>query len=74
MLSASLSTNRLYDLSLAESRRKVKKDGSKIVQKYSKIYGHTSFKQIMEDKQEEKEVVNMRDMRVRKKTGKGLEE
>jgi hypothetical protein len=68
ILKGTLSTHRLFDLSNAEAARKRRKEESgKVVQKYGEIYAYQARKQIEEDKEEEKQVVNMREKRVQKK-------
>jgi hypothetical protein len=67
MLARALSTNRVYDLSIAEAARKERKEASsKIVQKYSEIYGYQAWREIALDGEDEKEVVNMRNNRLSK--------
>ncbi|RFU25333.1 hypothetical protein B7463_g11001, partial [Scytalidium lignicola] len=61
MLRGALSTQRIFDLSLAAKRRKIKPDGNKIVQKYGEIYGCQALRQIEDDREEEAKVVNMRE-------------
>ncbi|RFU24351.1 hypothetical protein B7463_g11984, partial [Scytalidium lignicola] len=64
MLRGALSTQRVFDLSLATERRKIQPDGNKIVQKYNKIYGRQALRQIEDDREEEARVVNMREARL----------
>jgi hypothetical protein len=67
MLAGALSTNRVYDLLIAEAARKERKEASsKIVQKYSEIYGHQARREIALDEEDEKEVVNIRNSRLSK--------
>ena len=66
-LKGALSTHRLFDLSIAEATRKKMKEGSgKVVQKYGEICGHEARKQIEDDEEDEKTVVNMREKRLQK--------
>ncbi|RFU29016.1 hypothetical protein B7463_g7312, partial [Scytalidium lignicola] len=64
MLQGALSTQRVFDLSLATERRKIQPDGNKIVQKYGEIYGRQALRQIEDDREEEARVVNMREARL----------
>jgi len=67
MLARALSTNRVHDLSIAEAARKERKEASsKIVQKYGEIYSHQAQREIALDKEDEKEVVNIRNNRLSK--------
>ena len=67
ILAGGLATNRIHDLSIAEAARNAKKDASsKIVQKYSEIYGYQAQRDIALDKEGEKEVINMRTLRQQK--------
>jgi hypothetical protein len=65
MLARTLATNRIHDLSIAEAARKErKKASSKVVQKYSEIYDYQAQRDIFLDKEDEKEVINMRNSRL----------
>jgi hypothetical protein len=67
MLARALATNRIHDLSIAEAARKERKEASsKVVQKYGEIYGYQAWRDIFLDKEDEKEVVNMRNSRLSK--------
>ena len=60
MLVRAFTTNKIYDLLITKAARKErKKASSKVVQKYSKIYGHQARRDIFLDKEDEKEVINM---------------
>lgn len=63
MLKGALSSQRLFDFSLASKRRETSKDGNRVVQKYGEIYGKQALRDIAEDRQEELRVVNMRQER-----------
>jgi hypothetical protein len=61
MLAGAFATNRVYDLSIAEAARKERKEASsKVVQKYREIYRHQAQREIFLNKEDKKEVVNMR--------------
>ena len=65
MLAGALATNRIHDLSIAEAARQKRKEASgKIVQKYGEIYGHQARKDIAADKDNEKEVINIREQQL----------
>jgi hypothetical protein len=67
ILAGALTTNRIHDLSIAEAVCKERKEASsKVVQKYSEIYGHQARRDIALDEEDEKEVVNMRNSRLSK--------
>jgi hypothetical protein len=71
MLGGALSTQRLYDLHLAEASRKPTIDGpNKQVQRYGEIYGFQAKAQIKELDQKEKEVINIANQRALKKERK----
>ena len=48
----------------AEKRKERKEGSNKVVQKYGEIYGHQARRQIEEDEEDEKRVVNMREKRL----------
>jgi hypothetical protein len=55
----------VYDLSIAEATRNARKEASgKIVQKYGEIYRHQARRDIFLDEDNEKEVINMRNLRL----------
>ena len=59
----------------AEKRKERKEGSNKVVQKYGEIYGHQARRQIEEDKEDRKRVVNMREKRLQapwKKQYKGV--
>jgi hypothetical protein len=61
MLARALATNRVHDLSIAEAACKERKEASsKVVWKYREIYRHQARREIFLDKEDEKEVVNIR--------------
>ena len=64
ILQGALSTQWLYDLSLATERHKPRADGNKIVQKYGEIYGSQARRQIAEERAEELKVVNIREVKL----------
>jgi hypothetical protein len=67
MLAGALATNRVHDLSIAEAACKERKEASsKVVQKYSEIYGHQAWREIALNEEDEKEVVNMHNSRLSK--------
>jgi hypothetical protein len=67
MLVGALTTNWVYDLTIAEAACKERKEPSgKVVQKYGEIYGHQAQRDIFLDDEEEKEVVNMQNNRLSK--------
>ena len=67
MLARALATNKVHNLSITEAARKERKEASsKVVQKYGEIYGHQAWREIFLDKEDEKEVVNMRNSRLSK--------
>jgi hypothetical protein len=67
VLAGALATNRVHDLTIAETARKERKEASgKVVQKYGEIYGHQARRDIFLDDEEEKEVVNMQNNRLSK--------
>ena len=56
-----LAMNKVYDLLIAEAACKERKEASgKVVQKYEEIYKHQARREIFLNKEDEKEVVNMR--------------
>lgn len=65
VLAGQLSTEYLRAM---QSREKARKDRNqapnKVVQKYGEIYGHQARRQIIEDEEEERDVVNMREKRI----------
>jgi hypothetical protein len=65
ILRGGLSTHRLHDLTMSEKLRQVKKDGSKIVQKFGEIYGKHALRQIEATNVDE--MVNIRAKQERKK-------
>jgi hypothetical protein len=69
ILAGALSTNRIHDLSIAETARKKRKEssgGNKVVEKYGEIYGHQARRDIAADDEDESRVVNMREARLAK--------
>jgi hypothetical protein len=67
ILAGALTTNRIHDLSIAEAVCKERKEASsKVVQKYSEIYGHQARRDIALNEEDEKEVVNMHNSRLSK--------
>ena len=53
-----------------EKARTERNDDGRIVQKYSEIYSNIARHQIAEDEEEEREVINMREQRFKKKQEK----
>jgi len=67
MLSGALAKHKIHNLSIAKAARLKRKDtSSKIVQKYKEIYRHQAKKDIKANDDNEKEVVNMQEQRLRK--------
>jgi hypothetical protein len=65
ILASGLATNRIHDLSIAEATRNARKEASsKIVQKYGEIYRYQARRDISLDEDDEKEVINMRNLRL----------
>jgi hypothetical protein len=65
ILAGGLATNYIHDLSIAEATRNARKEASsKIVQKYGEIYGYQARRDISLDEDDEKEVINMRNLRL----------
>jgi hypothetical protein len=65
ILQGQLATEMLKATNSAAARRQARKEGSsKIVQKYREIYGYQARRQIAEDEEDEKKVVNMREKRL----------
>ena len=56
-------------LRATQSREKARRERNNIpnhvVQKYGEIYGHQARRQIAEDEEEEREVINMREKRIK---------
>ena len=53
-----------------EKARKERNNNRKVIQKYGEIYSSTTRRQIAEDKEEEREVINMREQWFKKKQEK----
>lgn len=58
MLIGTLASHHLHDLSMVEARRKPNVDGVTVVEKYLKLYGHQSFKDIGDEGEEAARVLN----------------
>jgi hypothetical protein len=66
-----LSTELLITIKRSEKARKERKDAlNRVVQKYGEIYGHQARRQIAEDEEDERRVVNMREQRIKKREKK----
>jgi len=65
-----LSTEFLRATQAREKARTERNDDGRIVQKYGEIYGNVARRQIAEDEEEEREVINMREQRFKKKQEK----
>ena len=71
VLAGQLSTEYLQATQAREKACKERNDkGGCIVQKYREIYGHQARRQIVEDEEDEREVINMREQRFKKKQEK----
>ena len=65
ILEGRLSTELLVANKAKEAERKARNDvPNKVVQKYGEIYGHVARRQIVEDEEDEKRVVNIREKRL----------
>ena len=65
ILKGQLSTELLATNNPKEEERRARNDAAnKVVQKYGEIYGHVARRQIAEDEEDEKRVVNMREKRL----------
>ncbi|KAI1000805.1 hypothetical protein K3495_g7393 [Podosphaera aphanis] len=64
MLKRGLASQRIHDLNLTNQTREKAKDGKKVVQKFSVVYGGHARRQIEDDKMEGSAVVNMRDSKL----------
>jgi hypothetical protein len=53
-----------------EKARKERNNNRRVVQKYGELYGNVARRQIVKDKEEEREVVNIREQRYKKKQEK----
>ena len=65
-----LSTEYLRVTQAREKARKERNNDGRVVQKYGEIYGSAARRQIAEDEEEEREVINMREQRFKKKQEK----
>ena len=71
VIAGQLSTEYLRATQQREKARKERNnDNNKIVQKYGEIYSYQARRQIAEDEEEEREVINMREQRVKKRLEK----
>jgi hypothetical protein len=71
VLSGQLSKEHLIAIQAREKARKERNgEPNKVVQKYGEIYGFQARRQIAEDEEEEREVINMREKRVQKRLEK----
>ena len=66
VLAGQLSTEHLRATQSREKARRKRNDTpNRVVQKYGEIYGHQARRQIAEDEEEEREVINMREKRIK---------
>jgi hypothetical protein len=71
VLAGQLSTELLTATKRSETAQKERNDApNRVVQKYGEIYGHQARRQIAEDEEDERRVVNMREQRVKKREEK----
>jgi hypothetical protein len=71
VLVGQLSTELLTATKRSETAQKERNDApNRVVQKYGEIYGHQARRQIAEDEEDERRVVNMREQRVKKREEK----
>ena len=62
VLAGTLSTEQLRATVARQKARDQRNKGlNKIIQKYSEIYSHQAHRQITEDKEEEREVINIQE-------------
>jgi hypothetical protein len=67
ILKGQLATEQLKASNIARKIREARKaEPNKVIQKYGEIYGYQARKQIAEDEEEERRVVNMHEKRLQK--------
>jgi hypothetical protein len=65
-----LSTEYLRATQAREKTQKERNDDRRVVQKYGELYGNVIRRQIVKDKEEEREVVNIQEQQYKKKQEK----
>jgi hypothetical protein len=70
VIAGQLSTEYLRATQAQEKAQKERNNNKRVVQKYGELYSNVARRQIVKDEEEEREVVNIREQRCKKKQEK----